>query len=321
MRILILGYSNIVRRRVIPALLSLVAVSRIEIASVSSAAQVELPEPRRGNVYDNYDQALSRSSADVVYISTLNIHHANLAEKALLKGFHVIVDKPVVTSSADAKRLVELAKRQKRCLAESTVYAFHPQISLIQDAFIAAGTKPSRITAVFSFPPRAANDYRYDKKLGGGAFFDLGPYAITPGRLFFKAEPEQLICRVNGFSGQDKTEISFSLLAVYSGGRSMVGHFGFDTEYRNLLNVFGPGLSVECERVFSITPEIENLLLIRAKNDQRVIKAPKSDCFVVFLNKVFADINNGMLDNYYSDLISDAQVLEKLRQAAEAVAI
>ncbi|MDD5594496.1 MAG: Gfo/Idh/MocA family oxidoreductase, partial [Candidatus Margulisbacteria bacterium] len=218
MHILILGYSNIVKKRVLPALANIALVSQIDVASRSAAAQVELPPTMNGLTFADYDEALANSKAEVVYISTLNPLHAGLAAKALARGFHVIVDKPAVTDFPDAQKLVDLAREHRRCLAESTVFSYHPQIALARQAFITAKSTPTRITAVFSFPPRAADDYRYKKSLGGGALFDVGPYAIAPGRLFFQAEPSEIRCQINDRGGEDGADIAFSLLAVYPGG-------------------------------------------------------------------------------------------------------
>ena len=89
-KILIIGYSEIVRRRIIPALVQ-IGVNHIDIASRTRINQVDLPEGVQGTLFDDYETAFSQSKADVVYISTTNNTHAALAEKALnhiLSRFH-----------------------------------------------------------------------------------------------------------------------------------------------------------------------------------------------------------------------------------------
>lgn len=316
MRILILGYSKIVRKRVIPAIGRIADITKVDVASRSSASQILLPETIKGDIFDDYEQALSKSTADIVYISTVNSTHAEWAEKAFLEGFHVVVDKPAFTKLEDAERMVDLANRQKRCLAEATVYAYHPQIALAKDVFLSAKVKPTRLTAIFSFPPLNADNFRYIKALGGGALQDLGPYAVTPGRLFFEEEPKEICCRVGSRGGKDNIETSFSMLAVYSEGKSMVGHFGFDTEYRNFMNVLGPDISIENNRIFTISPEMENELQIKQGNKRKALKTPKADCFALFLTKVLDDIKRGDYKEFLDSLYSDALVFDRLRLAA-----
>ena len=72
MRLLILGYSSIVERRVIPAAAKVGAIEEISIASKSR------PEPdgwpKRGRFFDDYEAALRDSDSDLVYLSLPNAH-------------------------------------------------------------------------------------------------------------------------------------------------------------------------------------------------------------------------------------------------------
>ena len=316
MRILILGYSRIARKRIIPAIEQIEDFTGIDIASRSSASSVVLPERLEGQVFDDYQKALSASKADLVYISTTNDLHARLIQEASIEGFHVIVDKPAFLTFEAAQTMVRLAEEHKRCLAEATVYAYHPQIKIAKDIFLANKTEPQRLTASFSFPPFAHDDFRYSRSLGGGAFYDLGPYAVSPGRLFFGEEPKEMYCTINNRDSKDNLEVSFSLLAIYSKGRSMVGHFGFDTEYRNSISLLGKDTFVDIERIFTIPVEMENELKIVEKNQKRTLKISKADCFGLFLKEVLISIRKREYKQFYEDLLSDAAVLERLRKAA-----
>ena len=60
--------------------------------------------------YDGLDDVLADESIDAVYVATNNRSHVPLAEKALRAGKHVIVEKPMATSVADARKLTRLAK-------------------------------------------------------------------------------------------------------------------------------------------------------------------------------------------------------------------
>ncbi|MEI6125398.1 MAG: Gfo/Idh/MocA family oxidoreductase, partial [Pseudomonadota bacterium] len=190
MHILIIGYSAIVKKRVLPALKKIEAIRCIDIATQSSASRLSSEKTFTGTAFTDYADALSKSTADIVYISLVNSSHAEWAEQALLKGCHVIVDKPCFIRFDDVKRLTNLARQKGLCLAEATAYAWHPQIQMVSDLFLQAGTQPTRLTVAFSFPPFAEDNFRYQKTLGGGALWDLGPYAVSPGRLFFKDQPD-----------------------------------------------------------------------------------------------------------------------------------
>jgi predicted dehydrogenase len=317
MHILIIDCSTIVKKRVLPALQNIAQAERIDVASRSSALRISGEVKVNGTIFDSYDDAILKSKAELVYISLVNSCHAEWAEKALRKGCHVIVDKPAFTSIDDAKRIGALARAKNLCLAEATVYAWHPQIQMARDLFLQAGTHPTRLTVSFSFPPLPVDNFRYQKNLGGGALWDLGSYAVSPGRIFFEDEPEEVLCRVYTRNTAAGVDTSFSMLASYPGGRSMVGHFDFNTEYRNCINILGPGMSIDIDRVFTTPPDIENELKIRAHNNPSIVKAPQADSFELFLKSVFDAISQNSYMHFIENLYSDATVLHRLRRAAQ----
>ena len=92
----------------------------------------------------------------------------------------MVVDKPAFLGFDDTKRILEVAGREGRCVAEAIVCACHPSIAIARDIFAAAYTEPTHIVAVFSMPPRPSGNFRNRADLGGGCLWGLGPYAITP---------------------------------------------------------------------------------------------------------------------------------------------
>jgi predicted dehydrogenase len=117
---------------------------------------------------------------DVVHICTPNQTHADLAGAALAAGKHVICEKPLATSVADAQRLTDVAQRSGRVASVPFVYRFYASVrearnrivrdvggplwlmhgSYLQDWLSAAG----------------ATNWRMDSALGGAsrAFGDIG---------------------------------------------------------------------------------------------------------------------------------------------------
>jgi len=316
MHLLLIGYSRIARKRVVGALAASGQITILDVASETSAEVARMEQKIPGEVFDSYGGALETSHADLVYISLPNSMHAVWAEKALRSGRHVIVDKPACTSYADARRLCELAKTKNLLLAEANVFPYHPQIERVGEEFRNAATAPTRITAVFSFPPLGENDFRYHERYGGGALNDLGPYAISAGTVFFKEYPRKIFCQVNGRAASG-VETAFSVTAVYSRGRTMVGHFGFDTEYQNTITILGPSLCIRFERVFTITPDYANTLYIR-RNDQTVAaEISPADCFLNFFRHMFAAFRNKQFDDLYNRWLLHARALDLLKQVAK----
>ncbi|AUX44414.1 oxidoreductase [Sorangium cellulosum] len=314
MKVLLLGNSSLVRRRVLPALARL-GVRDIDVASVSRGADVALPPGATGRRYDDYRAALERSDAALVYVSTVNSTHEELAEGALDRGFHVVVDKPACLSVEASRRLVRLARQRGRCLAEATVYGYHPLYREVRRIFSEAGRSPTRLTATFSFPPLHPDNYRYRAALGGGSLLDLGPYAVTPGRLLFgSAEPASIACRVVERAGE--VDASFSVLMGFPGGRSLVGHYGMTTGYQNRLDVLGPDVVVSIDRAFSPPADLPIQLGVLERDRRRTVEVPAADSFAEFFRAVFEAIERGDHDGLAGDLLADAILLEALRRAA-----
>ena len=61
---------------------------------------------------------------------------------------------------------------------------------------------------------------------------DTAPYAVSVGRYFFGSRPEKISCVVSERQ-QDGLDIEYSLMMSYPDGKTMIGHFGFNTEYIN----------------------------------------------------------------------------------------
>lgn len=314
---LIIGFSRIVQKRVLPALAALPEIGRIHIASRRELPPPSLPSAKRGTIMRGYADALRQVAPPcLAYVSLPNQLHAEWVRAALDSGFHVIVDKPAFLDGATTETLVADARRRNLCLAEATAWSYHPQMAAARDAFRSAGTQPTRITTTFSFPPFPPTDWRLEERMGGGLLYDLGPYAVSCGRWFFGVPPDELAVRVTSRWKDGGVDTSFSVLATYPNGRSMVGHFGFDTEYTNRISVLGPRVAVDIDRAYTLPADAPNVLQIRRANQPEPLSVPASDSFVYFIRAVLRSIETESDSSLTDNLLEDARCLDRLRKAA-----
>ena len=308
MKLLLLGFSRIAQRRILPALASL-GLPGIDVASVlaESTENQHIGVEKR---YWTYQEALENSRADLVYVSTINSLHAALASEALRRGFHVIVDKPACLTAQEAYDLTELAASSGKCVAEATVWAYHPQVCQAMELFQGGAT---RIAAAFSFPPLPNTDTRYKAEWGGGAENDLGPYALTPGRCFFGQPAEVIEARI--LSEYMGVTTSFALLSTYPNGRSLTGYFGFDTCYVNQLQVAGPRLGISMERAFSPPAGMPMRLSVHEDDQVRGIDIAPADTFAIFMRTVLEAIREGEFAGFRRALLADSLEREALRSS------
>lgn len=310
--IMFLGYSNLVKGRILP-ILAKAGFSEVTIAKYEGQPWDEdykkcgLPV----TCYNSYEEGLANFKGDLVYVSTVNSTHVEYAKKSLESGFNTIVDKPATTTFEEAHYLVDLAKSKNLLIGESTVYLEHPQLTTIKDVFANNGDAPKMLTVHFTMPPFKPENFRYQKSLGGGAIMDTAPYAVSVARYFLGGEPEKVFCIVNE-SQTDGLDIEYSLLMQYGDGKSMIGHFGFNTEYINQVFLMGNRTNVTVNRIFTIPDNMENELVVNHMNECCKIKTPAGNNFELYLKKV---LHNLQLNNYeeaYQSLLSDAKVKQMI---------
>lgn len=83
---------------------------------------------------DNIAEVLENKKVDIVSIATPVHTHYALAKQALTAGKHVLVEKPLTGSVAEAEELVDLAKKNGRVLMVDHTFIYHPAVEKIKDA-------------------------------------------------------------------------------------------------------------------------------------------------------------------------------------------
>lgn len=306
--ILFLGYSNLVKGKILP-ILAKAGFNEVSIAKYEGQSwdeeykKCELPV----TCYDNYEEGLNSFKGGMAYISTVNSTHVEYARLSLNKGLNTIVDKPATLTLDEAIELVELAKSKNVFLGESTVYLMHPQLQAIKDVFTSNEDAPKLLTVHFTMPPFTPNNFRYQKSLGGGAIMDTAPYAVSIGRYFFGCKPENVQCCVSERQ-EDGLDIEYSLLMSYSGGKAMIGHFGFNTEYTNQVHLMGNRTNVFVNRIFTIPESMENELVVNHFNQVTIVKTPSGNNFELYLKDVLKVLASGNYEVAYQNLLWDAEV-------------
>ena len=314
--ILFLGYSNLVKSRILP-LIGQAGFSAVSIAKYEEQSWDEgwrdCPVPV--TLYDDYETGLKSFTGELVYVSTVNSMHFACARAALERGFHTIIDKPATTSYQEAFELVSMARSRQLFLGESTVYLCHPQLAAIRQIFTQKNDAPKLLTVHFTMPPFQPSNFRYQLSLGGGAIMDTAPYAISVGRYFFDAEPEAISCVVTERQ-MDGLDTEYSLLMRYPGGRALIGHFGFNTEYLNQVLLIGNRTNVQVNRIFTIPDTMENTLAVRHKNQEEAVVVAAGNNFLLYLKRILCLLDSTDYEDSYNDLLSDAKVKDRMKEHA-----
>ncbi len=310
MKILTLGCSSIARRRAFPGMLALPAIEQIDIASKRPVPADLLPADRLGATFDDYAVALEKSDAALVYVSLVNSLHLPMVEAALRSGRHVVVDKPAFLTLGETEKMLALAEARDLLLAEAVVFADHPQFDALRRVASENGGA-TRIQTTFSFPPLGEGNFRYNPDLGGGVVNDVAPYPVAVGRLLFQGSPVSVSCRP--LAWQHGVPVSALITLIWQNGRALTAFIGYDTEYRNILSVFGPGMAVDMDRAYTPPPLESTLLNVRIANEPQQMAIPAGDNFTGFFGRVLARIEDGRHGEFADAMRDDAMVMDMLR--------
>ena len=135
--------------------------------------------------YGDYEQLVADPEVDVVYVAPPHTEHARLALLAIAAGKHVLVEKPMATSEAEARVIVEAARAAGVFAMEAMWSRFLPQTTIIAQ-LLADGALGEVHHAradfgdVFPFDPKSR---AFDPALGGGSLLDIGIYSLWFTRL------------------------------------------------------------------------------------------------------------------------------------------
>lgn len=81
----------------------------------------------------NLDEALSRPGVDAVVVCTEATSHYEMVRRALLAGKHVLVEKPLTTTSGDAEKLIALAESTSLTLAVGHTFVFNAGVQKVKE--------------------------------------------------------------------------------------------------------------------------------------------------------------------------------------------
>jgi len=151
-----------------------------------------------------YAELSQRADIDMIYCALPPALHVDLVEAALLRGVHVLCEKPLAMNAAEAERMAAAAQKSGAVLLEAFHYFFHPAFQLFERSLRQApiGGIVS-VRSVFSAPiPNKPGQLRYIPELGGGALMDLGCYSLHAVRQIF-GEPRIMRARADIAQGVD----------------------------------------------------------------------------------------------------------------------
>ncbi len=135
--------------------------------------------------HGSYDALLADTEVQAVHISTPHPLHAKWCRRAAQAGKHILCEKPLTMTHAEAVDVANVAREHGVFLMEAFMYRCHPQTARIVQ-LVRSGSlgRVGVIQATFSFRREfEAAGRHFNRELGGGGILDVGCYTVSIARL------------------------------------------------------------------------------------------------------------------------------------------
>jgi predicted dehydrogenase len=165
-----------------------------EITAIASRDKKKAEEAARKlgipKAYGSYEELLQDREIEAIYNPLPNHLHVPWSIKAAEAGKHVLCEKPISLTVAEAKALAAARDRAGVKIGEAFMVKTHPQWLRTQEIIRSGGIGKLRTAmCVFSYFNRDPANVRHKVEWGGGGLMDIGCYPITMSRFIFAEEP------------------------------------------------------------------------------------------------------------------------------------
>lgn len=188
----VMSTARIGTETVIPAM-KLGEYSRVTVIASRQLEKAQTQARKLGikKAYGSYEELLADPDIDAVYIPLPNHLHVPWAIKALNAGKHILCEKPIGLSTAEAQKLLDAARKFPRLkVMEAFMYRNHPQWKWAKKKVSEGKIGEVRtIQSFFSYYNTDPDNIRNKADIGGGGLMDIGCYCISLSRFIFGAEP------------------------------------------------------------------------------------------------------------------------------------
>jgi predicted dehydrogenase len=312
-RIGIIGCANIAFRSMIPAIkqvekLQLIAIASRNIAKAEQFSKIFDVEPVEG-----YENLLRRSDIDAVYIPLPTGLHEEWIIKALNFNKHVLAEKSLALDINSAVKMLQQAEGKKLVLMEDFMYRYHSQHQFIFD-HIKNGTigEMRNFKSNFGFPPFAKNNFRYKKKMGGGAILDAAAYTVNVSCMFLGNNLE--LGSANLIYNRKNKVCIHGTAMLHSPVSNLTSHiaFGFDNFYQCNYEIWGSKGSIYCDRSFTPPPDYRPKVCINKPNEMYTFSLPPDDHFINILKEFVICIQNNHYNKHIEELYNQSRLLSEI---------
>jgi D-xylose 1-dehydrogenase (NADP+, D-xylono-1,5-lactone-forming) len=290
-----------------------VAIASRDIGAARRVA-AEMGIPR---AFGAYDDLLAAADVDAIYNPLPNRLHAEWTIRAAQAGKHVLCEKPLARTAADAQRMADACQSAGVVLMEAFMWRHHPQHTRVR-ALLDAGEigEPRMVRGSFSYVigPNPTN-VRLQADLEGGSLMDVGCYPVNVARWVFDAEPIEAI-------GQQIVDPKYGVDSTFAGVLTFPGHrlalidSSFAQADQADYEIVGSEGRLLVERAFRPDTLPGRIHVLRGQQE-RVEEVPPANQFALEADHFARSVRAGHLLEPAENGVAQARAIEALYASAQ----
>jgi predicted dehydrogenase len=258
----VLGVAGIAVKKVIPAM------QRSEYTEVTAIASRDLAKAEAAagplgiaKAYGSYEDLLADPDIDAIYNPLPNHLHVSWSIKAADAGKHVLCEKPIGLSVAEARGLIAARDRTGVNIGEAFMVHSHPQWLRAREIVRSGEIGALRtMFGAFSYFNRDPNNIRNIPEIGGGGLMDIGCYPITVSRFIYEQEPQR-VAGVMELDPEMGTDRLTSAVLQFPSGQSVFTCSTQAVPYQTF-QILGTQGRIEIEIPFNAPPDRPTRLFV-----------------------------------------------------------
>jgi predicted dehydrogenase len=195
----VLSTAAIGLKKVIPAmqqgqLTTIAAIASRDLSKAKEAAAAHgIPK-----AYGSYEELLADPDIDAIYNPLPNHLHVPWTIKVAEAGKHVLCEKPISLTVAEAEKLLAVRNRTGVKIGEAFMVNSHPQWLRLRELLDEGRIGELRsVLGFFSYFNINPDNIRNKADIGGGALMDIGCYLVHASRFAFGAEPTRVVASID----------------------------------------------------------------------------------------------------------------------------
>lgn len=309
MKILIIGYGEHVKKRILPTLINLKIKNQIYIL------KKELNNNKHSDnvIFVDYKLLLSSNLFfDLIVIATYPVNHLEIYNKVSHLSNNFIIEKPLSNNLVDVLESVpEIFTKNN--LFESLAFLYHPYFDELKK--IVKNDDLISLNASFTVPFLGKDNFRYNKELGGSSLLDQGFYPITLAYELFEKNLKIIDCNLT-IDKRFSTDTQGFANFIGRNGIKIFLKWGMNNKYSNVVTLKTKNSIFNFPFIFS-KPDgiVSEYTIINKKSKNNVAVGSFNQFEIMFENilnkkthKVFNDIEN-LIGRY--NLLNEIRLLSE----------